>query len=205
MLVLALFSKFEIFKTFLNKKIRTLTQFFYFNRSAINFCAHTRKTCEQKIWTIQKVFSSFYFTKKAQMPTELLIAEFWWNKSRTNLICDMCVTCKSPDMWTPDICKLHTNCALFVRKLYANCTLLLHVFCISCVFRTLSCTLSLVFKNQRMLMKKNWVTCKTTYHGQKKFKIIYILHTWKLCDFFDNSPVGFAIVDGDGSYLVEQQ
>ena len=117
----------------------------------------------------------------------------------------MCVTCKSPDMWTPDICKLHTNCALFVRKLYANCTLLLHVFCISCVFRTLSCTLSLVFKNQRMLMKKNWVTCKTTYHGQKKFKIIYILHTWKLCDFFDNSPVGFAIVDGDGSYLVEQQ
>ena len=117
----------------------------------------------------------------------------------------MCVTCKSPDMWTPDICKLHTYCALFVRKLYANCTLLLHVFCISCVFRTLSCTLSLVFKNQRMLMKKNWVTCKTTYHGQKKFKIIYILHTWKLCDFFDNSPVGFAIVDGDGSYLVEQQ
>ena len=92
MLVLALFSKFEIFKTFLNKKIRTLTQFFYFNRSAINFCAHTRKTCEQKIWTIQMVFSGFHFTKKAQMPTELLIAEFWWNKSRTNLICDMCHT-----------------------------------------------------------------------------------------------------------------
>ena len=40
---------------------------------------------------------------------------------------------------------------------------------------------------------------------KKEFKIIYILHTWKLCDFFDNSPVGFAIVDGDGSYLVEQQ
>ena len=91
----------------------------------------------------------------------------------------MCVTCKSPDMWTPDICKLHTYCALFVRKLYANCTLLLHVFCISCVFRTLSCTLSLVFKNQRMLMKNNWASPHVLWQVSFGFWVTWSISSWQ--------------------------